>query len=201
MRFRRATSDNKYFAMSFDANAYGPEVARILALDGDGMRLMPLVITEPGPKAAADALRGRTPAELFPASYAPEAALSGLWLYFSYFGESHTLSQDLPSPEGSYWHGILHRQEPDPGNAGYWFRRVGRHPVFSHLREKAAGILSAQPERVAFQPGEAWDPFAFIDFCETARRQPGSAAEQAAREIQRAEWQLLFDFCARPRSL
>jgi hypothetical protein len=187
--------------MSFDPHAYGPEVARILALDGDGLRLMALAITGPAAVAPREALRGRSARELFPDSYAPEAALSGLWLYFSCFEESHALSQELASAEGSYWHGILHRQEPDPGNAGYWFRRVGRHAIFPPLREQAEEILRSQPQRVEFSPGDSWDPFGFIDFCEAARRRPGSAEEQAAREIQQAEWQLLFDFCARPRTL
>jgi hypothetical protein len=184
--------------MSFDPNAYGSEVARILAIDGNGMRLMPLAIIDPPPPAAVAALRGRNARELFPGSYAPEAALSGLWLYFSCFEQSHALSQDLGSAEGSYWHAILHRQEPDPGNAGYWFRRVGSHAIFPALLEQAHGILDAGPESVGFRPGAAWDPFAFVDFCEAARQRPGTPAERAAREIQRAEWQLLFDFCARP---
>jgi hypothetical protein len=183
--------------MSFDPTTYGAEVARILALDGDGMRLMPLDITGQS-CSAASVLRGRTARELFPDSFAPEAALSGLWLYFSCFEESHSLAQDIESAEGSYWHGILHRQEPDPGNAGYWFRRVGRHAIFPPLLREAAAIFRARGMTSPLRAETAWDPFAFIDFCETARRQPNSAAEQAAREIQRAEWQLLFDYCARP---
>jgi hypothetical protein len=184
--------------MSFDPDLYGAEVARILALDGGGMRLMALVITGPSSDAAVQALRRRTARELFPDSFAPEAALSGLWLYFSCFEQSHSLSQDLQSAEGSYWHGILHRQEPDPENAGYWFRRVGQHVIFPELRDQASAICRSYG--LSPLPGEQWDPFAFIDLCESARRQPGSGAEQVAREIQRAEWQLLFDYCARRNS-
>jgi len=44
-----------------------------------------------------------------------------------------------------------------------------------------------------------WDPFAFVHFCERARLQPGTTQEKAAVEIQRAEWQLLFDYSARPQ--
>jgi hypothetical protein len=186
--------------MTFDPNAYGAEVARILNLDGGGMRLMPLVMASESRSAAAGALRGRTATELFPDSFAPEAALSGLWLYFSCFDESHSLSQDIHSAEGSYWHGIAHRQEPDPGNAGYWFRRVGRHPIFPALHGAALGIFRTGGIRAMASSGSDWDPFAFIDYCGSARRQPGSAAEQTAREVQRAEWQLLFDFCARPNA-
>jgi hypothetical protein len=45
--------------------------------------------------------------------------------------------------------------------------------------------------------GSTWDPFAFIEYCETARNRPGSREERIAMEIQLAEWQLLFDYCAR----
>ena len=173
--------------MQFDPSRYGPEVEKLLALDGAGQRLMPLEIGSCSSAQAKQALRGKPAGEVFPQSYAPEAALSGLWLYFSCFDEAHTIAQDIPTADGSYWHGILHRQEPDAGNAAYWFRRVGQHPVFPLIRE------------VASELGFAWDPFAFIDFCEEARRKPGSEQERIALEIQRAEWQALFDYCARPQ--
>jgi hypothetical protein len=51
--------------------------------------------------------------------------------------------------------------------------------------------------RAEFRLGR-WDPFAFLAFCDRARQQPGSSHARAAMEIQRAEWQLLFDYCARP---
>ena len=136
---------------------------------------------------------------MFPAAAAPEAALAGLWLYFSCLDESHSVAQEIETADGSFWHGIMHRQEPDAGNSGYWFRRVGSHPVFPALREAAAEILASKPS-TPMKLGSRWDPFAFIDFCEEARLKPGSGQERLALEIQRAEWQLLFDHCARPRS-
>ena len=178
--------------MRFDPAAYGAEVAAILALDGNGERLMPLAIDGCSSGEASKRLRKRSSTELFPKAAAPEAALSGLWLYFSCFDESHKIAQDIPTADGSFWHGILHRQEPDAGNAAYWFRRVGAHPIFPALREEAA--------RLGYRTGPQWDPMELIDFCENARGDPGSDAEKLAREVQRAEWQLLFDHCARPRS-
>jgi hypothetical protein len=170
----------------FRAADYGPEVAAILALDGDGERLMPLVMERCSSEAAArERLRAASAARLFAGARAPEAALSGLYVYFSCFEEAHAIAQDIAKAEGSYWHAIVHRQEPDAGNAAYWFRRVGTHPIFPALA-CAAG-----------QEGR-WDPFAFIEMCEQARRQPGSELEARARAIQRVEWQLLFDYCARP---
>lgn len=181
--------------MQFDISVYGPEVASILALDGDGHRLMPLARGHCSSTEAARRLKNADPKQLFPNARAPEAALSGLWLYFSCLEESHSISQEIHTTDGSFWHGIMHRQEPDADNAAYWFRRVKRHPVFDPLRERVAELSS----HAAFRIGENWDPFAFIDFCDTAREKPGSPEERLALEIQRVEWQLLFDHCARPR--
>jgi hypothetical protein len=166
--------------MTFDPKAYGETVASILALDGAGERMMPLARGTCSSTEARQRLKQITAAELFKGSRAPDAALSGLYLYFSCMEESHNLSQSLETPDGSFWHGILHRQEPDPGNAAYWFRRVGAHPIFPLLRAAAFEL------GVDFGP--RWDPFAFIDLCGTG--------DQRALEVQRAEWQLLFDYCA-----
>ncbi len=185
--------------MKFDPKAYSPEVAQILALDQNGTRLIPLVSGNCSSKPAKALLQGYTANQLFAGATAPQAALAGLWLYFSCFDECHEIAQDLDSPEGSFWHGILHRQEPDSGNSAYWFRRVGTHPIFRELCQTADEILKMYPD-AEFRTGGKWDPFAFIMFCERARQQPNTSQEKAALEIQRAEWQLLFDHCARPRA-
>jgi hypothetical protein len=184
--------------MDFDSSRYGPEVAAILALEDGGRRLAPLVC---GPCCRPEArswLKSKDAAKLFPESKEPGVAMAGLWLYFSCFEEAHTLADRSRSAEGALWHGILHRQEPDSGNAAYWFRRAGQHEVFPPLARAAGEILRRTPQ-AEFRVGR-WDPFAFIAFCDRARDQPGSLQERAAREIQRAEWQILFDYCARPRS-
>jgi hypothetical protein len=177
--------------MNFDPMAYGPAIAGILALDGNGGRLMPLAAGRCSSREALAQLQAAKPEALFPRSRAPEAALSGLYLYFSCLDESHEISQSVESAEGAWWHGIMHRQEPDPGNAAYWFRRVGAHPIFPKLAGAAQNIgLTEGP----------WDAVKFVDICERARREPGSALERMALETQRAEWHLLFDYCAESRS-
>ena len=128
-----------------------------------------------------------------------QACLAGLWLYHDFLDESHTISQDLDGPTGSYWHGLMHRREPDYGNAAYWFRRVGSHPVFTSLAREAGRLVSENPtgpETAFLGRGGAWDPFAFIDLCASAARQQ-SANETLCRRIQQREWELLFDYCYR----
>lgn len=178
--------------VDFIAADYGDQVARLLAMDGDGTRAMPLGNEGYAPEQVRAALRGVRAVSLFPRAFCPEGALSGLYLYFSCLDEAHTIAQDIANAEGSFWHGIMHRREPDPQNAAYWFRKVGRHPVFPALR--------AEAHRLRFDTGAEWDPFEFIEFCEAARLRPGSEEERIAMRIQLLEWQLLFDYCAKERT-
>jgi hypothetical protein len=179
--------------MAFDLLAYSPAVRDILSLDGEGDRPIPLVAKGCSSSEAAKRIR-RLGASGFPGGRSPEGALSGLWLYFSAFHEAHEVAQGLPSKEGDYWHAIVHRVEPDAGNASYWFRKLGKHAVFAGL----AAIVGDRYRQAGWTCGSSWDPLAFLSFCDAARAQPGSAAERAAMEIQLIEWQLLFDYCARP---
>src|SRR5579862_4480670 len=169
--------------VEFRAADYGREAAAVLAVDGDGLRPVPPVM-EGCTAEGRERLRGVAADELFPGARAPEAALAGLYAYFSCFEEAHTVAQDIGTAEGSFWHAIVHRREPDAGNAAYWFRQVGRHPIYPALA-RAAGRQGP------------WDPFGFIEECEQARKQPGSEAERRARAVQLLEWQILFDWCAR----
>ncbi len=126
---------------------------------------------------------------------------AGLWLWHDYLDESHIVSQAIHTPTGSFWHGIMHRREPDASNAKYWFRKVGDHPLFDSLRENAAGaaVENRQQDdwddtaRFLIEQSE-WDPFAWIDLCEQARTGQISC-ERLCRTVQQYEWQLLFDFC------
>jgi hypothetical protein len=141
-----------------------------------GLDPMPLV-RRARPEAARDAIAAAPVTEL---------ARAGLYLYAGLWDEAHEVAQSIETPEGSYWHAIAHRQEPDAGNSSYWFRQVGQHPIFPALAERAAAI---EPSLSG-----AWNPYAFIDYCERAARQPGSDLERRAIDIQQAEWELLFDY-------
>ena len=115
----------------FDAQCSGPVFAEILAEP----RLMPL-----GPGKPNQPLRSKL-ADLTPESAfaharladreMAQACIAGVWLYHDFLDESHTISQKLQSTTGSYWHGIMHRREPDYANAKYWFDRVSEHPIFA----------------------------------------------------------------------
>lgn len=184
--------------MGFRLSLYSSEVQEILELDGGGRRLIPLISGQCCNAEAKRRLQMANADDLFPGARASGAALAGLWLYFSCFEESHHISQDLHSAEGSYWHGILHRQEPDNWNAKYWFRRVGQHPIYPQLRQDASAIAASDGSKLSIPA--RWDAAWFADLCDAAAADQGHPHRQTAVAIQRAEWQLLFAWCALPAS-
>lgn len=70
--------------------------------------------------AASAAADSAPPAGLSPTAEALWCARAGRW------DEAHDLCQDLPDPDGAWIHALLHREEGDLGNAGYWYARAGR---------------------------------------------------------------------------
>src|SRR5262249_43585214 len=164
-------------------------------------RLAPLGPGTPN-RAVRAALEAATAEEFFGNQHVrdrqmADACRAGLWLYHDFLDESHAISQDIDTPTGSYWHGLLHRRETDFSNSKYWFRRVGTHPVYEPLLVAARELVPDPPVAARFLTTQAaWDPFAFIDLCEQslAGRAPCTALCQ---EVQRREWQLLFDHCFR----
>lgn len=175
-----------------------PDVRAVLALKSGGQAQMPLVCRRSHEDEAARLVQKLNYKSAFENARSPAGAMGGLLLYCSCFDECHRLVQDLNTKEGSLWHGILHRQEPDAANARYWFRQAGAHPIFDELNAQASA-LAGEAVEAGYTPGARWEPGAFVEFCERVRRQPGSAAEALALRIQLAEWQLLFSWCAAVR--
>lgn len=180
---------------SFSPVSFTPEIDALLAPP----RLNELAPRGPN-EAARIKLQSVSADSLFKTNIADRdmagACLAGLWLYHDFLDESHAISQQIQSPEGSYWHGIMHRREGDYANAKYWFRRVGGHAISDDLCQAARQLAESaerSPASEFLKNQSHWDSFRFVDLCETAAR--GSAGELLCREIQRREWWLLFAYC------
>ena len=166
----------------------------------------------------AKVLAGKSAGELFPHAtivddQMADACLAGLWLLANGLEQSHQISQSIETPTGSFWHGIMHRREGDFGNSKYWFRRVGRHPIFERLgsdvRELAAAVTL--PEAAPLASQAEWSPERWIDLCEVAVRSgrggpsadshscsaSATALVEFCRQVQALEWGHLFDYSYR----
>jgi len=112
---------------------------------------------------------------------------AGLYVRYNFLNESHTISQAIHTPEGSYWHAIMHRREPDYSNAMYWYHSVGHHPVFDELSRQEVVLKALGATK--------FDPFEFVNLCEAAATDKSKF--DAAVVVQRAEWQALFEHCVK----
>ncbi len=159
---------------------YSPIIEQILKSAEPSPIKTSLVTTgHPAHPKITELIEETLPAELV-APYAINSSIhvdlvkAGLFLWNDDFEQSHAYAQSAHNAEGSYWHAILHRREPDYSNAQYWYSRVGSHPVFHKMAK--------------LYPG--WKPDHFILQCRN-QKSPGDAAKLL--EKQTKEFELLFE--------
>jgi len=192
----------------FELSQYSEPIQAILKPHEGGFRLMPLAPREPLRGEGLERLSRASSEDLFAGRGVAsqpfaDCVRSALFLYLSALEDSHVISQSISSSTGSFLHGIMHRQEPDYSNSKYWFRRAGAHETFPQVREAALEALAGEENDAAaelrreIEANPQWDAFWFVDQCEEAARAPGSDLARSLQAIQRAEWQVLFDYCYR----
>ncbi len=144
------------------------------------------------------------------ASPVDEVALrAGLLQIHDFLDESHEHAQSIEGEgrhrNGDYWHAIMHRREPDYGNAKYWYARVGQHPVFPQLAEwtrSALTKLMSKANTTEWQQrlgtSSKWNAKAFVDICEEcADLEDRNPLIAIAGMIQSMEMQLLLEYTCR----
>lgn len=133
------------------------------------------------------------------ASAERQCVMSGVLLLWDFLHASHEISQKMEgrgTPRtADYWHAIMHRREPDAGNAAYWFRRVGSHPALDLMTAKTESWMvdtgASDEERNLVRRtvlrNAQFDPFAMIELSNLALRKPGQLEDRTLRRIQYLE--------------
>ncbi|MGF1634738.1 MAG: hypothetical protein ACFCVE_12875 [Phycisphaerae bacterium] len=160
-----------------------------------------LVPVRPATPDVRELLSPLKPADVlsqFPSDHDMAACvLSGLWLWHDFLDESHTISQAVESPSGSFWHAIMHRREGDFSNAKYWYRRTGQHPCMPGIQGKVDDIIKPMSldKRLLRVTAGGYDPATFVDLVAEAEAGSDAAFKGVCRDIQQVEWRTLFDYC------
>lgn len=131
--------------------------------------------------------------------------LAALHVFNDDLETAHTICQSFgrESVPANFWHGLIHRREPDFQNARGWFGRAERWEGLLEIRDSVQDLLQnvlMMPEYgaardVAFElkrqldAAGIWEPVPFVDMCETfhGRETQDPAEERLLREVQEAE--------------
>jgi hypothetical protein len=131
---------------------------------------------------------------------------SGLLLIQDHLESSHQISQTLEGKgtprTADYWHAIMHRREPDPENASYWFRRVGPHPALDILHSNLGDWIAEleadddvrQLTTELLLRSDTWKTQALTELSRKAIQKPGSPEDRTVRIIQYLEMLNLLQF-------
>jgi len=190
--------------MNIQTDNLSPLARDVLKLEA-GHAFEKLTVTGLGHLPAKHMLDDVAPEALFVEGKAPHrdparSVLSGLWLWHDWLDESHEVCQNVHTPDGSFFHAIMHRREGDFSNSKYWYAKVGNHPLYPVLAANSGTVLNQFPAdkvllRVNFN---GWNPNAFVDLVEAVHDLPESDPKRrAAVALQQMEWRFLFDHCVR----
>jgi hypothetical protein len=188
--------------MNDPTDPLSPLARKLLKLDPAAYSKL-IVAGGGGSPPARDILQGVRAEELV-ATPAPRmidarAMLAGLWLYFDWLDESHTISQGIEAPTGSFWHAIMHRREGDFSNSKYWYARCATHPALAPLAARAGPFVNESPADKSLLRivASGWNPNGFVDLVQAVHDSPHDPRHKLAIALQRIEWQTLFDHCTR----
>ena len=69
------------------------------------------------------------------------ALLALWWAGKGDWAKAHAVAQETEGADGAWVHAMLHRQEGDVANAGYWYRRAGRTEATGDIEQEWAAMV------------------------------------------------------------